>query len=64
MKAKYIGASDHQVRWGANDDPRGILEIGREYEILERDVHNWHTKLILSDFPKLKFNSASFEETE
>ena len=62
MKVKYIGASNVQVKWGGNDDPRGILNEGQLYEVAKREVHSWHTKLILVDFPDLKFNSASFEE--
>ena len=64
MKVKYKGdvaSSNEVVNWGGNDDPRGLLTEGKEYEVLERDVHNWHTKLILADYPTLRFNSVSFE---
>ena len=62
MKAIYNGASDEQVKWGANDDPRGVLTEGKEYEVLRTDVHTWHTKYILADYPALKFNSVCFEK--
>lgn len=64
MKVKYIGADDHQVQWGNNDDPRLYLKIGEEYEVWNKEVHSWHTKLILSKFRKLKFNSVCFEEVK
>jgi hypothetical protein len=62
MKVKYLGATDEQVMWGSNDDPRLYLEIGQIYEVYNKEVHSWHTKLILANYTKLKFNSVSFEE--
>lgn len=59
-KVRYIGASDEQVRWGNNDDPRGLLEIGNIYEVEHEDVHSWHTKYSLKGI-KGKFNSVCFE---
>lgn len=61
MKAKYIGTNTDQVKWGSNDDPRGLLEEGKEYEVVGLEVHSWHTKIILTDYPKLRFNGAGFE---
>lgn len=61
MRVKYIGTTDDQVRWGGNDDPRGILVEGNEYEVLKEEVHTWHTKIYLQDFPALKFNSVCFD---
>lgn len=60
-KVKYIGAGDDQVRWGNNDDPRGLLEEGKIYTIETIEVHSWHTKYYLKEFPSKKFNSVSFE---
>lgn len=61
-KAKYMGrATDEQVRWGSNDDPRGLLEPGKIYTIADVEVHSYHTKIYLVDFPGLKFNSVHFE---
>ena len=57
----YIGASDEQVQWGGNDDPRGILIEGKHYEIERKEMHSWHTKIILREFPGKKFNSECFE---
>jgi len=62
MKVKYIGSTIEQVRWGSYDNPEGLLEIGKVYQVLHKEVHAWHTKLTLKEFPKLKFNSVSFEE--
>lgn len=53
-------ASQDQINWGGNDDPNELLEIGKEYEVLKKDVHSWHTKLTLVDFPDKVFNDVSF----
>jgi hypothetical protein len=63
MKVRYIGASDEQVRWGGNDDPRGILMERDTYEVEEREVHSWHTKLRLVGIEG-SFNSVCFEELD
>ena len=64
IKVKYKGCSDDQVRWGSNDDPRGILVIGKEYSVQKMEVHSWHTKYWLWEHPNNKFNSANFEMVE
>lgn len=64
MKVKYKGdkfASEAVVNWGGNDDPKGLLVEGQEYEVVEKDVHSYHTKLTLKEFPNKRFNSVSFE---
>jgi len=60
MRVKYIGCTDEQVRWGGNDDPRTVLEEGQEYEVEEKEVHSWHTKIKLVGVEG-KFNSVCFE---
>ncbi len=58
----YEGASDAQVNWGGNDDPRPLLRVGSRYIVKDYDVHNWHTKIQLVEFPGLWFNSVSFRK--
>lgn len=60
----YTGASDAQVNWGGNDDPRGVLIEGNEYVVRSTEVHSWHTKIELEEFPGLRFNSVCFTEKE
>lgn len=65
MRVVYVGdaeVSDAQVRWGGNDDPRGVLQEGVEYQVAEEEVHSWHTKLHLTEVPGRKFNSVHFRE--
>lgn len=61
-KFKYIGSSKEQVEWGNNDDPSQFCKEGDELTLLESDEHNYHTKLIFTEFPDKKFNSVSFKE--
>ncbi len=61
MKVKYIGATDDQIRWGGNDDPRELLVEDQEYELDHKEEHSWHTKYYLVEFPGKKFNSVCFK---
>lgn len=56
---RYIGASDAQVNWGGNDDPRKQLLLNSLYEVEEIDVRSSHTKIKLKDV-KGWFNDVSF----
>ena len=56
----FIGATDSQVAWGGNDDPRKVLTEGEEYTIESVDVHSWHTKITLVGI-KGRFNNVSFK---
>ena len=62
MKVRYIGASEAQVNYGSNDDPRGLLKEGKIYTLQRKEVHSYHTKYYLKEFPGKKFNSICFEE--
>lgn len=57
---RYKSASDDQVRWGSNDDPRTVLTPGQTYTVKSEEVHSWHTKLELVEHPGLRFNSVHF----
>ena len=61
-KVIYTGATNSQVLWGGNDDPRGVLVDGRGYELERAEQHTWHTKYILKEYPDLKFNSVCFQD--
>jgi hypothetical protein len=57
----FQGASPEQIKWGGNDNPNQILEIGSKYQISNVEVHTWHTKISLVGY-KGKFNSVSFDK--
>jgi len=56
----FTGASDEQVAWGSNDDPRPLLTVGEKYIIESVDVHKWHTKVTLVGIEG-RFNDVSFK---
>lgn len=63
MKIIYIyPATNEQVKWGNNDDPREFLDFETTYTVLKKEIHSWHTKYILEEFPDKKFNSVHFAE--
>lgn len=62
-RLKYIGATDEQVKWGNNDDPRGRLIEGEFYEVADKEVRSFHTKISLVGHEG-KFNSVCFEDSE
>lgn len=57
---RYTGCSDDQVRWGGNDDPRGVLEVGSTYSLYDIKIHTNHTKVWV-DGGKGAYNSVCFE---
>ncbi len=64
MKAKFIEeASESQIMWGGCDNPNGLLEVGREYEVIGTAHNQNATLIILGAFPALIFNAANFEVT-
>ena len=60
-KVKYTGSIEEQVRWGGNDNPKGLLFVGDIYYVEKVEIHSWHTKLHLRGV-RGKFNSVCFEK--
>lgn len=60
-KMEYIGCIKEQVNWGGNDDPRDLLTVGSLYTVKKTEIHTWHTKIELEEFPGKFFNSTCFE---
>lgn len=59
----YEGANDDQITWGSCADPRGILEVGKSYEVERTEIHSWHTKLFLVGIDSGRgFNSVCFSD--
>jgi len=61
-KVIFIEATDEQINWGSNDDPRTLLSLEKVYEIASVEVHSWHTKIRLVGLEQYKFNSVHFAE--
>lgn len=63
-KVVYTGCSSEQVKWGSNDNPNNILIIGKEYTVKSIDIHSWHTKIELKEFPGKFFNNVCFKRVK
>ncbi len=61
---KYIGASDCQVSYRCNADPRGLLEEGKVYEARNVDEGEFHTDIYLKGHEDKRFNSVCFDEVD
>lgn len=57
-------ATEDQIKWGNNEDPRLHLELNKEYVVSKVEVHTWHTKVYLEGFDNLPFNSVHFRLVE
>ena len=53
--------SAEQISFGGNDNPNDFLEIGKHYDVYAIEVHSWHIKLLLLDYPGKKFNLINFD---
>ncbi len=63
-RVEYDGeATDAQVQWGSNADPRKLLTPGAQYTVKYVEVHSWHTKVRLVGVPG-EFNSVHFRLIE
>lgn len=41
-----------------------LLTVGTEYTLVDTEVHGWHTRVTLEEFPDTQFNSVLFEEID
>lgn len=55
----YTGSIKEQVSCGGNDDPSGLLAVGKTYETEEIRVGSSHTKVKIKDVDGW-FNSVCF----
>lgn len=60
MKVKFI--ANDPITWGISKDNANLLKLGETYTVEKTEVHSWHTKVFLKEFPGVEFNSAWFEE--
>lgn len=62
MKLKFV--AKEPVHWGVPIDNTKLLKLGETYTIERTEVHSWHTKVFLKEFPGVEFNSVWFEEID
>ena len=61
-QVRCIDNKDHT--WSHNDRASEFLKVGQIYFAESIDVHSWHTRVYLREFPGRWFNSVAFAETE
>lgn len=62
---EFTSYSEAQVNFGSCSDPiKNLLKIGNYYRILDIEVHSWHTKFELENYPDRKFNSVHFTKVK
>lgn len=45
-------------------DNASLLTVGELYTVDSVEVHSWHTRVTLKEFPGIEFNSVLFTEIE
>lgn len=59
IKVKLI--SDYDNNYGGCDFVKGSLKLGEIYTLEKHEVHSFHTKIYLKEFPDKVFNSVHFK---
>lgn len=63
MKVTFSGCSDAQATFAGGVDPRGILTPGQTYDVVQREVFDFHTHYHIEvDGKLIAFNSGCFGE--
>jgi hypothetical protein len=63
-KRKVVCISNEDNHFFGCDSNSPLLEVGKTYNVVDVDVHGWHTEVELKEFPNTMFNSCCFEEKE
>lgn len=58
IKVKYLGTNGARISY--HDNPKGILEVGKLYELRNMEVYAWYTYFYLVGIQG-RFNSVLFE---
>jgi hypothetical protein len=62
---EFTSYSEAQVNFGSCSDPiKNLLKIGNFYRVSNIEVHSWHTKFELENYPDRKFNSVHFTKVK
>lgn len=62
LQVTFNGCSDAQANWGQGEDPRELLKEGETYEVVDKEVHSWHTLFFIEvNGEEMGFNSSCFD---
>ncbi len=59
---KVICTQNTDNHWSFEDNASQYLEVGKTYNVIDIEVHSWHTRVTVAEFPDRQFNSICFEE--
>ena len=59
-KAIFTGCTEDQKQFGNHDGDISKLEVGKQYNIVNEEIHSWHTKVFIENMNG-SFNSVCFE---
>ncbi|MDD4066393.1 MAG: hypothetical protein PHH22_00225 [Clostridia bacterium] len=57
-----VCVNNQDINWSLNGNASQHLKVGEIYHALGIEVHGFHTRVSLLEFPKLQFNSINFSE--
>ena len=58
----FVGATDAQVTYAGNSDPRNFFTEGEIVFCVYEEIHAWKTEITLLGYPNNTFNSVCFKE--
>ena len=61
-KRKVVCVSNDSEGMIKHSHNHPLLEVGKEYTVVDVEVHSWHTVVYLEEFPSKGFNSVAFNE--
>ena len=59
----YTGSSSEQRTFGRYTGDWNLLQVGKEYTVVDKKVHDWHTEIMLRGV-RGSFNSVCFIEAD
>ena len=63
-KREVVCVSNKDNDFFACDSNSPLLEVGKNYTVVNVIVHGWHTEIVIKEFPNILFNSVCFCEKE
>lgn len=60
---KIICIRNDNDTWGCSGNG-SLLTVGKQYTLVDTNVHGWYTEIELAEFPGKQFNSVLFEEVD
>lgn len=59
---RFRSLNPESVSYAGTNDPKWFLKLNEVYTVRYTVVYDWHTEVILEEYPELRFNSVHFED--